>query len=143
MDALRAIAATLWIGGMWVIGLIVTPTLFTSLDKTVAGVVAGKLFISIAWVGLVCGVLLLVAAVGKNGVRAVKTASFWLVVGMLACTLLNQFAVNPMVAHLKLTMNHAAEGMFGGGFATWHAISSLIYLLQSLMGLAWVWRGDK
>lgn len=143
MDALRAIAATLWIGGMWVIGLIVTPTLFANLDKAVAGAVAGKLFAAIAWVGLVCGVLLLIGAVGKHGVRAVKTGYFWLIVGMLACTLINQFAVSPMIAHLKLSMNHAAEGMFGGGFATWHAISSLIYLLQSLMALVWVWRGDK
>lgn len=39
-------------------------------------------------------------------------------------------------------MNHAAEGLFGGGFATWHAISSLIYLVQSLMGLVYVWRND-
>jgi hypothetical protein len=40
-------------------------------------------------------------------------------------------------------MNQAAEGLFGGGFATWHAISSLIYLVQSLMGLAYLLRSDN
>ena len=143
MDALRAIAATLWIGGMWVIGLIVAPVLFKSLDSAVAGMVAGRLFTAIAWVGLVCGTILLIDAVWRHGLRAFKMGSFWLLIGMLVCTLINHFAVSPIIANLKLGMNHAAEGLFGGGFATWHAISSLIYLLQSLMGLAWVWTSDK
>jgi hypothetical protein len=142
MDVLKNIAATLWIGGMWVIGLIVAPVLFKTLDSPVAGMVAGRLFTAIAWVGLVCGTIMLVDSVWKNGLRAFKMASFWLVIGMLACTLINRFAVSPIIANLKLDMNHAAEGLFGGGFATWHAISSLIYLLQSLMALAWVWKGE-
>ncbi|WP_230370298.1 DUF4149 domain-containing protein [Paludibacterium denitrificans] len=39
MDGLRSIAKTFWIGGMWVIGLIVTPALFSNLDKVTAGMV--------------------------------------------------------------------------------------------------------
>jgi hypothetical protein len=142
MDGLRAIARTFWIGGLWVIGIIVAPVLFRSLDTVTAGIVAGKLFAAIAWVGLVCGVFLLVDAVWRNGVRGMKEASFWLIVGMLLCTVINHFAVTPIIAALKLQMNHAAEGLFGGGFATWHAISSLIYLVQSLMGLAYILRRD-
>lgn len=143
MDGLKAIARTFWIGGMWVIGLVVTPTLFTMLDKASAGMVAGRLFQSIAWVGLVCGTFLLVHTVWKDGVRGVKSAGFWLVLAMLVCTVINQFAVSPMIANLKLHMNQAAEGLFGGGFGTWHAISSLIYLVQSLMGLVYVLRHEN
>ncbi|MBA4706916.1 DUF4149 domain-containing protein [Aquitalea sp. FJL05] len=142
MDGLRAITRTFWIGGLWVIGLIVTPVLFKMLDTVTAGMVAGKLFAGIAWVGLVCGVFLLVDNVWRNGVRGMKESSFWLIVGMLLCTVINHFAVTPIIAELKLQMNHAAEGLFGGGFATWHAISSLIYLVQSLMGLAYILRRD-
>jgi len=138
MDGLRAITRTFWIGGLWVIGLIVTPVLFKMLDTVTAGMVAGKLFAAIAWVGLVCGVFLLVDTIWRNGVRGMKERGFWLIVGMLVCTVINHFAVTPIIAELKLQMNHAAEGLFGGGFATWHAISSLIYLVQSLMGLAYV-----
>jgi hypothetical protein len=143
MDGLKAIAQAFWIGGMWVIGILVAPILFSTLDKTSAGLVAGRLFQSIAWVGLVCGVFLLVHAIWRGGVREVKSAGFWLVFGMLVCTLINQFAVSPILADLKLHMNQAAEGLFGGGFGTWHAISSLIYLLQSLMGLLYILRRDN
>ncbi|WP_293766476.1 DUF4149 domain-containing protein [uncultured Aquitalea sp.] len=142
MDSLRAVAKTFWIGGLWIIGIVVTPVLFSMLDRVTAGMVAGKLFSAIAWVGLVCGVILLVDEIWRNGVRGMKEAAFWLVVGMLACTIINQFAVAPIIVDLKQQMNHAAEGMFGGGFATWHAISSLIYLVQSLMGLVYVLRRD-
>ena len=140
MDGLRALAKTFWIGGLWVIGIIVAPVLFKSLDAATAGMVAGRLFAVIAWVGLVCGVILLVDQVWRNGVAGLKHSGFWLIVGMLVCTLINQFGVAPIIVTLKQQMNHAAEGLFGGGFATWHAISSLIYLLQSLLGLAYVWQ---
>ena len=142
MDGLKAIARTFWIGGMWVIGILVTPVLFSLLDKTVAGMVAGRLFQSIAWVGLVCGTFLLIHSIWRDGVRGIKSAGFWWVFGMLVCTVINQFAVSPIIAKLKLHMDQAAMGLFGGGFGTWHAISSLIYLVQSLMGLAYILRRD-
>jgi hypothetical protein len=142
MDGLKSIARTFWIGGMWVIGLVVTPILFSMLDHASAGMVAGRLFQAVAWVGLVCGTFLLIHALWRDGVRGVKSASFWLVFAMLVCTVINQFAVSPIIANLKLHMNLAAEGLFGGGFGTWHAISSLIYLMQSLMGLAYVLRKE-
>lgn len=138
MDRLRVIAATFWIGGLWIVGLVVAPVLFQSLDRNLAGMVAGNIFAVQAWVGLVCGVILLVDAIWRDGVNGVRSAPFWLVLGMLICTVVNHFAVTPIIVDLKQGMNHAAQGMFGGGFATWHAISSLIFLLQSLLGLGYV-----
>ena len=143
MNGLRAIARTFWIGGLWVIGIIVTPVLFSALDNVTAGMVAGRLFASIAWVGLVCSVFLMAELVLRNGARALKSGAFWLLVGMLVCIIINHFAVTPIIAGLKAQMNHAAEGLFGGGFATWHAISSLIYLVQSLMGLMYILSNDN
>ncbi|WP_028537141.1 DUF4149 domain-containing protein [Paludibacterium yongneupense] len=142
MENLCAVARTLWIGGLWVIGIVVTPILFSALDHVSAGMVAGRLFQAIAWVGLVCGVILLVSCVWRDGVRGMKGGGFWLLVAMLACTIINHFAVSPIIANLKLHMNQAAEGLFGGGFATWHTLSSLIYLLQSLLGLAYILRKE-
>jgi hypothetical protein len=143
MDGLKAFARTFWIGGMWAIGVLVTPLLFNALDRTTAGMVAGRLFQSIAWVGLVCGTFLLIHAIWHEGLRAMKSAGFWLVFGMLLCTVINQFAVSPIIANLKQHMDQAAMGLFGGGFGTWHAISSLIYLVQSLMGLFYILRREN
>ena len=52
-EALYLVAITLWVGGMWAIGYMVAPVLFSSLgDRQLAGLVAGKLFSLIGWVGL-------------------------------------------------------------------------------------------
>lgn len=142
MDSLQAVAKTFWIGGMWIVGLLVTPVLFAILAHPVAGMVAGRLFQSVAWIGLFCGTFLLVHALWREGVAALKKAAFWLVMAMLVCTIINQFAILPIITSLKQHMNHAAVGLFGGGFGTWHAISSLIYLLQSLMGLVYIARSE-
>ena len=143
MDGLRAVTRTFWVGGMWVVGLLVAPVLFASLNKVTAGMIAGTLFAYIAWVGLVCGVFLLADYIWRVGARGVREGTFWLLVGMLLCTVINHFAVSPIIADLKQSMNQAAEGLFGGGFATWHAISSLIYLVQSLLALVYVLRHDS
>ena len=52
-EAFYFMTITLWVGGMWAIGYIVAPVLFNSLgDRQLAGVVAGKLFALIGWIGL-------------------------------------------------------------------------------------------
>lgn len=134
------IAATFWIGGLWFMGLIVAPILYRSIDPKIAGVIAGNIFAVQAWIGLVCGIILLVDTILDQGLHGLKSSLFWLIVAMLICTLVNQFAITPVIVDLKQSMNQAARGMFGGGFATWHAISSLIYLLQSMFGMLYIWK---
>lgn len=141
-NGIKNLLTTLWIGGMWIIGVVVTPALFGSLDKAVAGMVAGKLFHAIGWIGIVAGVFLLIWWIWTEGARAFQGARLWLIVGMLLCTLINQFAIFPLIAEIKPAVSNVAEGMFGGGLAQWHTISSLIYLLQSVLGLVYIWRHD-
>ena len=43
-NGLKNLLTTLWIGGMWVIGVLVAPILFKALDNSLAGMVVGKLF---------------------------------------------------------------------------------------------------
>lgn len=140
INGLKNILSTLWIGGMWIIGVIAAPILFGSIDKSVAGVLAGKLFHAIGWIGIVAGAYLLMWQIGTGGLRVLRTSGFWLIMGMLACTLANQFAIFPIIASFKPAVSNATEGMFGGGLSSWHTISSLIYLAQSLFGVLYVWR---
>ena len=52
-EALYFATISLWVGGMWAIGYLVAPVLFSSLgDRQLAGMVAGKLFALIGWFGL-------------------------------------------------------------------------------------------
>ncbi|QLG88367.1 DUF4149 domain-containing protein [Chitinibacter bivalviorum] len=141
-NGIKNLLTTLWIGGMWIIGVVVAPALFSSLDKAVAGMVAGKLFHAIGWIGIVAGVFLTIWWIWMEGARAFKGGKLWLILGMLLCTLINQFAIFPLIAEIKPAVSNAAEGMFGGGLAQWHTISSLIYLLQSVLGLIYIWQHD-
>ncbi|MBP8813643.1 MAG: DUF4149 domain-containing protein [Laribacter sp.] len=129
-------------GGIWTIGLIVAPLLFSALSRDVASGLTWRLLGTMGWVGLVCAAVLLVDWLWRHGLAGMREAGFWLLLLMLACTLVNHFAIAPMLVGLKASAAQAATGVFGGGFATWQAISSLLLLVQSLCGLVYVTRTD-
>jgi hypothetical protein len=142
-DSLRQIALTFWIGGLWVVGALVAPLLFRHMDTAAAGAMAGHIFTAMAWVGIVCGLYLLLHTLLSGGLSGLKASSFWLVAVMLLLTAINYFAIHPWITQLKQQAGHMVEGLFGGGFATAHAISSLLYLLECVLGLVLVTRSSR
>lgn len=146
-EALYLTAITLWVGGLWAIGYIAAPVLFSSLgDRQMAGLVAGKLFALIGWVGLGCAAYLLLFVLMRSGASFFKSAVFWLVLLMGLLTLVSQFGIQPLMAQLKADAlpREVMESVLRDRFAAWHGISSILYLLQSLLGLwlvAWSGRG--
>lgn len=144
-EAFYLVAITLWVGGLWIIGYLVAPVLFSSLgDRQLAGIVAGKLFALIAWVGLGATAYLVVFLFGRWGGQAFKCSVFWLVLGMAAMAAISLFGIQPLMAQLKLDAlpREVMESVLRDRFAAWHGISSILYLAQSLLGL-WlvVWSG--
>ena len=137
-DALDTIALTLWVGGLWAVGYGVAPTIFSTLaDRQLAGMLAGKLFALIGWVGLVCAIYLLLSMLFRFGVRALRRWVFWLLLTMLALTAASQFGIQPWLAQLKAEAlpREVMESVLRDRFATWHGISSILYLVQSLLGV--------
>lgn len=137
-DILAIWAAALWVGGLWAVGYLAAPVLFYHLDdRVMAGFVAGRLFAWMGWVGLVCGVWLLLFRLVRAGAGVVKQGFFWLVVLMLLLTLAQQFGIAPLLQHLKelAQPRDVMESLFRDRFQTWHGIASAVYLLQSLLGL--------
>lgn len=56
----QSILLAFWVGGIWTIGYLVAPVLFTTLpDRSVAALVAGRLFSDSAVIGLYLGSLLM------------------------------------------------------------------------------------
>lgn len=139
---IKNILTVLWIGGIWIIGVLVAPVLFHSMNNGSAASITGKLFYLMGWIGIVAGIYLMIWWIWVDGLKAFRDGRFWLIVLMLTCTLVNQFAIFPMLAQVKPTMSSATEGMFGGGLSNPHTISSLIYLLQAVLGIAYIWSGD-
>lgn len=138
-DLLAAWALTLWVGGLWAVGYLAAPTLFYSLDdRVLAGMLAGKMFGYIAWVGLACGLWLLAFRIARLGGGALKQAFFWIVLIMLLLSLAQQFGIQPIMQQLKnqAMPKDVMESLFRDRFTAWHGISSAVYLIQSLLGLA-------
>jgi hypothetical protein len=137
-EALYLVAITLWVGGLWALGYIAAPVLFASLgDRQLAGVVAGKLFVIIGWVGLGSAAYLIIFLISRQGGRFFKSAVFWLVLLMALMSAASQFGIQPLMAQLKADAlpREVMESVLRDRFATWHGVSSILYLLQSLLGL--------
>ncbi|HCZ13225.1 MAG TPA: DUF4149 domain-containing protein [Accumulibacter sp.] len=138
-DALYDIALTLWVGGLWAIGYLVAPTLFAALgnDRQLAGALAGRLFELIGWVGLACASYLLLFTLLRSGSVAMRRWNFWLVVVMLLLTVVGLFGIQPLLAQLKADAlpREVMESVLRNRFATWHGVSSVLYLVQSALGL--------
>jgi len=138
-DLLAAWAVTLWVGGLWAVGYLAAPTLFSNLDdRMLAGMLAGKMFSYIAWVGLACGGWLLLFRLSRLGGTALKQGFFWIVLVMLLLTLAQQFGIQPIMQQLKdqAMPKDVMASLFRDRFAAWHGIASVVYLIESLLGLA-------
>ena len=148
-EALYLIAITIWVGGLWAIGYIAAPVLFIHLgDRQIAGMVAGKLFAIIGWVGIGSAAYLLIFLLSRWGGRFLKCSVFWLVVLMLLMSVVSQFGIQPLMAQLKSDAlpREVMESVLRDRFATRHGISSILYLMQSMLGLwlvVWSNRGLK
>jgi hypothetical protein len=139
-EAVYAIAITFWVGGMWAIGFLAAPTLFAELpDRALAGNLAGAMFKWVVWVGIACASYVLLFLLARRGGRAFQSAAFWLALLMLLLTLAGHFGIRPILDGIRAEApRQVLEGMLRDRFAMWHGISSGLYLLQSLLGVALV-----
>ena len=62
---------------------------------------------------------------------------FWLVLLMLLLTVASYFGLQPVLAQLKAESfpREVMESALRNRFAAWHGVSSIVYLIQSLLGL--------
>jgi hypothetical protein len=134
-----------WVGSLLTIGYAVAPVLFSSLDRSVAGSVAAQLFRIEGLLGVVCGVLLLGLANllirrGDDSYRRLR----WLLAGMLLCVLIGYFALEPFMNALRVAALDAGTDVAHSAYATrfgiLHGVSSLFYLIESLLAIVLVWK---
>ena len=140
-DALQSIAVTLWVGGMWTIGFIVAPLLFSRLgDRVLAGAFAGKLFTIVAWIGIGCALYLILFRLVRFGAGCFRQGIVWVTLLMLALLLAGGFGVQAILESLKAQAlpKEVMESVFRDRFMTWHGVANVLYVIQSLLGLVLV-----
>ncbi|WP_186208799.1 DUF4149 domain-containing protein [Burkholderia gladioli] len=135
---------TIWVGSLLTIGYAVAPILFVALDRNSAGGVAARLFRIEGLIGVVCAVLMLLIANAR--VRAGDVTyrrSRLLVAAMLLCVLVGYFAIEPFMDAMRLAAQAAGTDVghseYASRFGMLHGISSLFYLVESVLGLWLVW----
>ena len=142
-DSAASLLLVFWVGSLLTLGAIAAPVLFSALDdKQLAGMLAGKMFSVGAWVGIVAGVYLLLHRLIRDGAAAFKSLFFWLVLIMWLLTLAGHFGIQPILQNLKNQALPLAvmQSVFAYRFSQWHGISRILWILQSALGVALVWR---
>ncbi|MBI3222368.1 MAG: DUF4149 domain-containing protein [Nitrosomonadales bacterium] len=135
--SLASLAITAWVGSLWAIGYLAVPILFHAQpDKQLAGMLAGQMFSAAAYLGMVCGMYLLLQRIGLAGRAALRQQMFWVIAAMLLITLLLLFAIQPVMAELKAQAlpREVMHSAFADRFKLLHGFSSILYLIESLLG---------
>ncbi|MBU3617477.1 DUF4149 domain-containing protein [Polynucleobacter sp. JS-Polo-80-F4] len=139
----------LWVGSFITIGFLVVPILFSSLgDRQVAGMVAANLFKVTAYSGVVISLLLmLMASFLVRHELAHYRLMRWILLGMLACVVGAAFILIPWMNSLRDQALYSGlsvrESSYAVLFSRLHGASSILFMIQSLLGLALVWRATK
>lgn len=134
---LAALLTTAWVGGLWAVGYLAVPVLFyAQQDRQLAGQLAGQMFTLVGYLGMVCGTYLLIQRIAVSGQAALRQPLFWVVAVMLLLTLAIQCGIQPVMTDLKvqalpLDVMHSA---FADRFKMLHGVSSVTYLIQSVLG---------
>ncbi len=135
LAGIERVLLTLWVGGLWVAGYVAVPALFATLDdKQLSGQIAGQLFSYISYIGLLSGGFLLMSVAIRAGNAWLRAWRVWVLVTMLILVVIGGFVLQPMMFDLKM------GGLVAGSeqaaqFGLIHGISSLLYLINSLLGL--------
>jgi len=139
----------LWLGSLVTIGYVVAPVLFATLhDTQVAGMIAGQLFRIEGTISLVLGVALIVFAnlLVKRGLAHYKHVR-WYLLAMLIGAAIVAFILQPMMNAMR--EEALAQGFpvmlspLAASFGRLHGVSSVLYLIQTLLGLVLMWRLTK
>jgi hypothetical protein len=137
---IATLAITLWVGGLWAIGYLAVPTLFyTQTDRQLAGILAGSMFETLGYVGIVCGLYLVLHRWFTVATQIWRDFQSIVVLAMLTITLVMQFYIQPLMGELKLQVLplEIMHSALATQFKMWHGISSILYLIESLLG-AWL-----
>ena len=141
--------AGLWVGSLLTVGYLVAPAIFSTMtDRQAAGMVAGSIFRLEAYLSMiVCiGLMVLANLLVNRSLQQFKIIR-WLLLAMLFCSVAAAFIFIPWMNALR--DNALAQGMpvmlspSAMLFGRLHGASSILFMIQSALGIFLVWRLTK
>jgi len=139
LQAVERVLLTLWVGGLWMTGLVVAPVLFRNYERMLAGDIAGRLFGAVSLLGMACGALLLAFAAARARQRVWRDWRVVMLVVMLAITIIGELGLAARMCELKelMILPPVAPAVLSE-FGRLHGIASLLFLANSALGLVLV-----
>jgi uncharacterized membrane protein len=123
------LALIVWIGGIIFFAFVLAPTLFGVLPTTkLAGDVVNATLTKLHWMGLISGLVFLVASLLYNWQKYVQLRPFALshifIVLMLAFTMVSQFGITPRMRELRSSPSLMESSLGRAEFDSLHAWST-------------------
>ena len=136
---LYRLAIACWIGGACLFTFVLTPTIFKSYNRDMAGGIVGVLFPGYFKWGLACGVVALAAVLISSTIKH-KTIAAVIIAVMLAITSVQAFVIEPRAAALKKEIpsfeTTAQENPLRVRFRKLHGVSAVSNLVVIGGGIA-------
>jgi hypothetical protein len=126
---------SIWAGSLWWM-IIVAKVLFDKIPTAfLAGVVAGQLFHYLSYFSIGMSFLIFFHSFKYHGWSAIKSSQFWLILFIAMIVLINFFGIQPTLEALKINAQpkEVMESIFADRFVMWHGISSISFLIQTIL----------
>ena len=143
------LVAGLWVGSILAVGYLVAPVIFSTLtDRQVAGMVAGSIFKAEAYLSMIICIALMVLAnlLVTRGLTQYRVIRL-ILLGMLLCSVAASFVFIPWMNTLRdqALLNGMPVRLSPSAdiFGKLHGASSIVFMIQSALGLYLVWRLTK
>jgi hypothetical protein len=135
MNTFLKLLIALWVGSLWWM-IVVAKVIFDKVPTSyLAGLIAGQLFEYLSYFSLVVLTFVMFRLFKGEGWRVVKNSLFWISLFILFIVLINLFGIKPFLEALKIQAlpKEVMESIFADRFSLWHGISSIAYLIHSLL----------
>lgn len=135
------IAMTFWIGGSLMVGLVMFPIMFRTLDQITASDLTGQILNINAYIGIVCLLIALIEVMVNHKLSLIKTKRFWYIISMASILIINHFAIFPIIYRLRQELSlvaHQIIAVQNNVFDFWHSLSALLFILICIIGVLYL-----
>ena len=135
MGYLLKLFLPIWAGSLWWM-IIVAKVLFDKIPTAfLAGIVAVVLFFFFIFFILCLCFLFFFHLFIYHCWSSVKSSQFWLILFIALIVLINFFGIQPTLEALKINAQpkEVMESIFADRFAMWHGISSISFIVQTVL----------
>ncbi len=144
--ALERVCVTIWVGGMLAVAVTVFMLFNKIADRSLAGEVAGSLFATLNFVGIVCAAVLIVIFLKYRRLTTHKHWRLWVLALMLIVIAVSQWGIRPKMdalIALQLTEQEPIKHEnYRKQFARLHAGAGSLYLINCILGMSLVVAGQ-